>query len=324
MFEPLKNHPLVSRIIQFSHTLDDRMEFHEKSHEVMRSMGELEFLSTVFETNLKDEGFLKRSWSNYEIPFLYVFENNHFYLKFHIFPPVKSGDTQKAANIIHHHNNYILSSYTSFGPGYHTCHFGKEIIEHEDGTAEMTLTKDFFHAKGHINVVESWEPHIVFNMASTTTTLVLWSPDKKLVTDGLRNHPLVKPFKRMILLVIHALNLHKSVGVAPKDVKQYYVQDGKVLSIKEADYFGTYKEQVGDEVTMNYVQAICHFVQQMGYKNDAFISEMLSRDDLPKAWRNWLPFLISDEEIPTLYGKEEINIPKKEIRIEDLRKAFAS
>ena len=323
MFEPLKNHPLVLEIRKKSDKLEDRMVFHQESHEVMKKMGELDFVSTVFETNLKDEGFLKRKWSNYEIPFLYVFENNHFYIKYHIFPPVESGDTEKAANIIHHHNNYILSSYTMFGPGYHTCQFGKEIVDNEDGTANMHLTKDFFHAKGEVNIVDSWEPHIVFNMSDTTTTLVLWSPDKKLMTDGLRNHPMIKPFKKIILNVIHALDMHKKIGVAPKDVKQYYVQDGKVIGMKESDYFGTYKEQIGEEVSNNYVQAICHFVQRMGFKNDDFVNQMLHRNDLPNAWRKWLPMLISNEPVPTLFGKEEINIPKKEIRLEDLRIAFS-
>lgn len=322
MFEPLKKNSLVSEIIGLSDAFSDRMEFHKKSHPIMRKMGEIDFLSEVFETNLKDEGYLKRKWSNYEIPFLYVYENNHFYIKYHIFPPVKSGDTEKAANIIHHHNNYLLSSFTLFGPGYHTCHFGKEINETADGKVDMSLTKDFFHGHGEINIVESWEPHIVFNMADTTTTLVLWSLDKKLPTDGLRNHPLVKPFKKVIIAIIHALGLDKKVGVAPKGVKQYYVEDGKVLSITEEDYFATYKEQLGDEVSKNYVQAVCHFVQRMGYKNDAFVEQMLTKSDLPMAWKTWLPYLLTGESIPPLYGKEEINIPKKEIRLNDLRKAF--
>lgn len=323
MFEPLKNHPLVKDIRLLSEKLDDRLAFHFQSHSMMKKMGELEFVSTVFETNLKDEGFLHREWSNYEIPFLYIYENNHFYLKFHIFPPVKSKDTEKAANIIHHHNNYHLSSYALFGPGYHTFHFDKQIVDHKDGTATLKVTKDFFHKHGEVNVVESWEPHIVFNMDDMTTTLVLWSPDKKHATDGLRNHPLVKPFKKLLLKVIYALGLDKKVGVAPEGVKQYYVQDGKTYGMLEADYFGMYKEQKNREISMNYVQAICHFVQRMGYKNDAFLTEILSRTDLPESYKKWLPMIRSGEAIPPLYGKEEINIPKKEIRIEDIRAACA-
>lgn len=322
MFEPLRKHPIVSEVIQLSNRLSDRMDFHTQSHEYMRKMGSLDFVSKVFETNLLDDGYLKRQWSNYEIPFLYVYENNNFYLKFHIFPPVESKDTEKAANIIHHHNNYILSSFTMFGPGYHTCHFGKEILEDQDGKVQMTLEKDFFHGNGEINVVESWEPHIVFNMEDTTATLVLWSPDKKLATDGLRNNPLVKPFKKTILSAIHSLKLDRTVGVAPRDVKQYYIEDGRVISITEEDYFATYKEQLGEEVNLNYVQAVCHFVQRMSYDNREFLEKMLDRSDLPPAWNKWLGYLRNGETIPHLYGKEEINIPNKEIRLEDLRKAF--
>lgn len=322
MFLPLKEDPVVSSIIRLSDSQIDRLEFHKQSHQHLRKMSSVDFVSKAFEVNLADDGYLKRQWSNYEIPFLYIFENNNFYLKYHIFPPVKSQDTEKAANIIHHHNNYILSSYLMFGPGYHTCHFGKEIKELDNGEVKMSLEKDFFHDKGEINIVESWEPHIVFNMSDTTTTIVLWSPEKKLPTDGLRNNPIIKPFKKFILSLVHGLGLDRSIGVAPKHVKQYYVEDGKVKSISEEDYFAFYKEQVGDEINSNYVQAVCHFVQRMGYKNDEFLLNVLKRKDLPEAWKFWLPYLINDNEIPCVYGKEEINIPKKEIRIEDLRKAF--
>ena len=64
-------------------------------------------------------------------------------------------------------------------------------------------------------------------------------------------------------------------------------------------------------------------MQSLGYKNDEFVRGMMKRKDLPLAYKKWLPFLISGEKIPVLYGKEEINIPNKEIRIEDLRKACA-
>ncbi|HAW20271.1 MAG TPA: hypothetical protein DCX14_08825 [Flavobacteriales bacterium] len=323
MFEPLKDNSTVNAIRQLSDACSDRLDFHKRSEEFLRKMGSLEFASLVFETNLNDLGFLKREWTTYEIPFLYIYENNNFYLKYHIFPPVESGDTEKAANIIHHHNNYILSSFTMFGPGYHTFHFDKNIEELPDGRAKLSATKDFFHAKDQVNIVESWEPHIVFNMDDTTTTVVLWSPDKKQATDGLRNHPLVKPFKGLLLSVIHFFGLNKKVGVAPKDVKQYYVQDGETRWITEADYFGVYKEKKGDDVSLDYVQAICHFMQSLGYKNDEFVRGMMKRKDLPLAYKKWLPFLISGEKIPVLYGKEEINIPNKEIRIEDLRKACA-
>lgn len=323
MFEPLKDNPNVKAVIELSDSMDDRFGFHKKSHHSLREMGSIEFVSLVFETNLMDDGFLKRNWTTYEIPFLYIYENNNFYVKYHIFPPVASGDTEKAANIIHHHNNYLLSSYTMFGPGYHTLHFDKTIVDNPDGTANLKLTKDFFHGTNEISVVESWEPHIVFNMSDTTTTIVLWSPDKKLVTDGLRNHPLVKPFKRIILSVIYLFGLDKVVGVAPKGVKQYYVEDGRVIGITEDDYFGVYKEKSGDAISTDYIQAICHFVQRMGYRNDSFIYKMLDRPDLPAGYKKWLPMLLDGTDIPPLYGKEEINIPKKELRLTEVRTACA-
>lgn len=321
MFEALFNDPLVKSVIDLSDRLDDRMAFHQQSHPIMREMAKPEFIARVFETNLKDEGFLNRQWTNYEIPFLYLYENNHFYLKYHIFLPVASKETHKAANIIHHHNNYHLSSMTVFGPGYHTLQFEKEIKHFQDGSAQLKITEDFFHKTYEVNVVESWEPHIVFNMDDMTTTLVLWSPDEKHMTDGLRNHPLIKPFKKILLKGIHAFGLDKRFGVAPKDVMQYYVEDGKVVAIRESDYFDYYKNQKGQDVVENYIQSICHFMQRIGYKNSDFLTQTIEASSTPVAWKKWLTKLRDGGEIPMVFGKEEINIPKKAMYLDEVRKA---
>ncbi len=175
---------LIDSLRKLSNDFDDRRQFHEQAKSLLSEMSKPEFIAYIFEKNLKDEKYLKRAWSTYEIPFLYIDETNQFYTKFHVFPPIKSRDTEKAANIVHHHNNYLLTSLTVQGPGYHTMHFSKEVEELEGDKVKLTLTKDFFHDNMEFSLVDSYEPHIVFNMNKLTTTLVLWSPDQKHMTDG--------------------------------------------------------------------------------------------------------------------------------------------
>lgn len=321
MFKRLRNDPLVSAICDLNDAESDRKLFHQRAESILKEMDNAEFCGKVLEANLKDPVFLNREWSNYEIPHLNIHESDDFYLKYHIFLPVKSGDTSKSSNIVHHHNNYILSSLLAYGKGYHTMHFGKEIAKNADGSYALSIEKDFFHERGSVNVVDSWEPHIVFNMDETTATLVLWSPDQKRITDGLRNHPAIKPFKGILLKVIHGLGANNAVGVAPKDVMQFYLDQGKMIGVKEADYFDFYKDQKGPEVDSNYTQAICHFMQLVGYRNESFLQEMLSQD-LPAHWNRWLSALLQGEEIPAVYGKEKLNTPSGEIRLEELRSAI--
>lgn len=317
----IKEERLISDLRQLSDEVQDRRKFHEAAKPLLEAMSEPDFIAYVFEKNLNDPKYLKRAWSTYEIPFLYIDETNHYYTKYHIFPPVESRDTEKAANIVHHHNNYLLTSFTVQGPGYHTMHFAKEIQELEGNEVKLKLEKDFFHGNREFSLVDSYEPHIVFNMNKLTTTLVLWSPDQKHLTDGLRNHPLIKPFKKPIIATINALKLNRIVGVSDAKVYQWYVQDGKSYKILEEDYFGMYKAVLGPEIDEFFTQAVSLFVQQSRYNNQEFLQSKIDSDDTPDHWKKWLGYLIEGKTIPEVYGKEEINIPSKKITQSEVRKA---
>lgn len=314
---------LIEQVRELSDELVDRRLFHERARLLLQKMSEPAFIHFVFEMNLKDPGYLKREWSTYEIPFLYIFENDHFYMKYHVFPPVESRDTEKAANIVHHHNNYLLTSYTVQGPGYHTMHFDKQVDELGNNRVRLKLTKDFYHGDKDFSFVDSYEPHLVFNMKELTTTLVLWSPDQKRTTDKFRNNRLIKPLKQPIIKLIHLFGAGRSFGIADKNVYQWYVQNGECIAISEEDYFAKYKAVKGESVNRFYAQAVCKFVQQSGYRNDAFLMQMLAKDDLPRHWSEWLVMLLNDVEIPEVFGKEDINIPSGKMTKTDVRATCA-
>lgn len=314
---------IIDNVRKLSEECEDRREFHEKSKPYLEKMAEPEFIHWMFEQNLNDPGYLQREWTTYEIPFLYIFENDHFYIKYHVFPPVESKETFKAANIIHHHNNYLLTSYTAQGPGYHTMHFDKHIEELGENKVRVKLTQDFFHDNKEFSFIDSYEPHLVFNMDDLTTTIVLWSPDKKHMTDGLRNNPLIKPFKKPLIKMIHMLGMARQIGVADKDVSQWYVLNGESFSIREEDYFGMYKEKSGPEVNDFYTQAVCLFVQRSGYNNKSFLEKMISQESTPVHFKKWLGYLLEEKSIPDVYGKEEINIPGGRMTMDDVRTVCA-
>jgi hypothetical protein len=311
---------IKKEIRSLSELESDRRQFHANAHPLLRELGKPEQIHEIFERNLIDSGYLHRQWSTYEIPFLFIDETDHFYLKFHVFPPVASRDKEKAANIIHHHNNYLLTSLTVQGPGYHTLHFDPELGKQNQSQLTARITKDFFHGSNEFSFVDSYEPHLVFNMDALTTTLVLWSPDRKLPTDSLRNNRVIKPFKKPVLKVVKALGLSRQIGVADKKVYQWYVENGKIIQILEEDYFGMYKAVTGPEVDDFYTQAVCKFVQQSGYTNKEFLRPLIDKQNTPKHWQKWLSYLIEDKEIPEVFGKEEFNIPSKRMMLEDVRK----
>jgi len=311
----------IQEVIDLSDKIDDRRRFHEAAKPWLLKMGTPEYIHKVFEMNLMDNGFLQRKWSTYETPFLYLFENNHFYLKYHVFLTVKSMDVEKTTNIIHHHNNYLLSSLAAFGSGYYTIHYDKKIVSNPDGTHSLKRTRDFNHLPGEISFVDSYEPHVVFNPSELSATTVLWSPDKKQITDNLRNHPLVKPFKKLLIRIIHFFGASRQLGVAEENVCQYYLENGKYYAVKETEIFESFKAEMGPEVDDYYINALALFMQKTNYKNTSFLNQMIKKETTPETWKKYLTQLANGEPINEVYGRETLYIPNGEMRKEDLLRA---
>ena len=287
----LRDNTLISKIIQLSNELEDSLIFHKKSQYILKKMGKLDFVSEVFESNLLDNLFLKRKWTSFDIPHLSVYTNDDIDLKYHIFLPPKSKNTEMASYLIHHHMDHILSSYVFFGEGYHTIQFNKEITTNSDGTFNMRISKDFFHANSEINILDSWSPHIIFNVPKTTTTLVLWSKSN-----------------------------NSDMGINKRE--NYYPDKGNFMKISDEEFvIEAKKEDDYDENSDNHIQAICYFMQEIGYKNTSFLKRIIQSSDLPVTWKKWLSLLLSDNVIQAPYFDDEINILKKQISIADIRNA---
>lgn len=286
-----KKNTLISKIIQLANESKDSLSFHKKSQYVLKEIGTSDFVSKVFEKNLLDNLFLKRKWTSFDIPHLSIYTDNDIDLKYHIFIPPKSKNTEMASYLIHHHMEYILSSYVFFGEGYHTIQFNKEITPNLDGTFNMKISKDFFHAYGEINILDSWCPHVIFNVSTTTATLVLWSKD---------NNPMMDIKKR----------------------ENYYPEKGNLKRIDEEEFIiEVKKEDNYYENSEKHIQAICYFMQEIGYDNNTFIKQILQSSDLPASWKKWLSFLESRDYINSPDFDQEINILKKQISISDIRNA---
>ena len=287
----LRDNTLISKIIQLSNELEDSLIFHKKSQFILKKMGKLDFVSEVFESNLLDNLFLKRKWTSFDIPHLPVYTNDDIDLKYHIFLPPKSKNTEMASYLIHHHMDHTLSSYVFFGEGYHTIQFNKEITANSDGTFNMRISKDFFHANSEINILDSWSPHVIFNVPKTTTTLVLWSKSN-----------------------------NSDMGINKRE--NYYPDKGNFMKISDEEFVNeAKKEDDYDENSDNHIQAICYFMQEIGYKNTSFLKRIIQSSDLPVTWKKWLSLLLSDNVIHAPYFDDEINILKKQISIADIRNA---
>ena len=289
MIETLKENSLVSQIIDNYNNSIVSLKFHKDSHKIIELMTSTDFLSKVFEMNLLDNIFLSKKWTSFDIPYLDIFSNNDFDLRIHIFSPTISNNVH-SSYLIHHHMDYILSSYVFFGEGYHTIEYEKSIVDNADGTYQLNISKDFFHANGTTNIVDSFVPHILFNVSEPTATLVLWSKCNQ------------------------GMDLNKR--------ENYYLDNSNFLRISDKEFLIEAKKVKNyEDNSEKHVQAICYFIQQIGYKSPSFIKQILKRSDLPNTWYKWLSLLLLGDHINFPYFNDKINTLNKQMSIEDIRNA---
>jgi hypothetical protein len=314
----------ISQIKNFNLAYTDRKLFHEKSGELLLQMvADKNFWVEVFKQNLTDKGYLKRKWSMYEIPFLYVYENDDFYLKVHLFVPLKTYEPKIMASAIHHHNNYLITTHAAFGSGYETMLFEKDfVIDSISKQVNLKIREHFTQKERPLHTVDSWEPHVVINPTSLSATLVVWSPDKKRATDSLRSNPLLKAIKMPLRKLIYAFGLDKKVGIAANETYQFYPKDGKFYAVLEDEYFEPTRSQVGPEVDDYSIQTVFAFMQRMGFNDLEFLNNLKKNQDVPNYYHKWIDMLLNNQFIPDNYAKENINVPGGKITVEDI--LFAS
>ncbi|MEZ4937851.1 MAG: hypothetical protein R2799_09715 [Crocinitomicaceae bacterium] len=314
MQDILKDHPYIKELLKIEAESVDRHEFHKNSHSLMAKMGQdKEFLKLVLKRNFIDKGYQQHEWSEFNIPFFYIYETDHFVLKLHIFPRNKEKIDGLAAHAIHHHNNYILSSYAFFGSGYESMLFDKRPGVDNELISKMGITNHFHQKDWNPSVVDSWEPHIVFVPDSLSATLVLWTPDEKRKTDKLRQNPILKPIKKPLRAIIHKLGMTNKLGIAENKTYQWY-PDPKgrgFQAILEEEYFAPSKAAKGPKVDEYSMNMIGFFIQNAELVDKKMIEEVIKQPTMPEYMKKVLQRILNDEKIEEVFHIQEINVPQK-------------
>ncbi|MBP9069681.1 MAG: hypothetical protein KBG47_09245 [Bacteroidia bacterium] len=322
----MKNYQYIKKIIALNTEHSSRHLFHEEAGKLLIEMSkDKEFWFKLIKQNLTDKGYLNRKWTMYDIPFLYVYECDDFLVKVHLFVPLSTYEPHIVASAIHHHNNYMLSTYAAFGSGYETMLFEKDFkIDPRTKEVDLKIREHFSQKQKPLHLVDAWEPHVVVNPTSLSATLILWSPDKKRVTDSLRSNPLLKAIKMPLRKLIYALRMDKKVGIASKETYQFYVKDNKFFAILEDEFFAPTRAKAGEEVDDYSVQTVFSFIQKMDFDDKEFLRNLKTSSDVPLYYHKWIDMILNDQPIPDTFAKETINVPGGVIKIQDVMKADSS
>jgi len=288
MFSNIYSSDTINKLLSIKKDVGTNINFHKKAHKILPELDSIKFISKVFEQNLKHHSFLNKQWTSCEIPQLTVYEDDEITIRYHFFLPVNNLNNDNAAYLIHHHGDNILSSHIFHGPGYQTIEFQKEILNFSDKSYMLKISKDFFHANGDTYLLKDYTPHLVFNVSKPTASIALWSNLNLNTNEKLR------------------LNYTLEKG------KFYGFTDSQFITEVEKDLRFEYNSE-------KHIQAICYFMQKLGYKNNFFINGLLQVGKLNVFWDKWLTKLKNDDQIKLPYFENSINTLGKDISLEAIR-----
>jgi len=320
----LNKNPYIKSLLQLNEQFPDRRSFHQAAETLLMEMGkDKAFIGEVIQRNFADEGYTKQKWSLYNIPFFFVYETKDFNLKIHLFPALASKEPEIAASCIHHHNNYMLSSFAFHGSGYESFLFHKNYEwNEEDKSAKFSIRKNFHQRDVPVSFVDAWEPHLVFNPTALSATLILWTPDKKRKSDTLRQIPALKLIKKPLRAVINAFGLANNMGIAAKKTYQFYPNGNKIIGIEENEFFEPTRSAVGLAVDIYSIQTVFKFIEEGAYLDKAFLIK--KRATLPGYYQPFIDSYLAGNTIEETFAKAEINIPQKHFNKADILAATAN
>jgi hypothetical protein len=324
MQEQLEKHPYIQEIISLEKQYQDRKEFHRHAESTLVKMGQDDdFLKAVVKRNFEDPGYLAQKWSLYNIPFFYIYETADFNVKIHFFPGMKQFVPGTAAHCIHHHNNYILTTAAIFGSGYEAMLFDKQItMDPQSLETHLKLYKTFSQAEFPVHMVDSWQPHLVYNPESYSATLQLWTPEEKKITDGLRSNPVLKAFKKPIRQLIYSFGLEKKFGISAKRTYQWYPEGRHFKAIEENEYFAPTRKSVGDDVNRYSMQTVFYFIQKRQIADTVLLERLKKNPSTPAYYIPFINMLLKGEPVQETFCKETINIPQKTYKRQDVFNAL--
>jgi hypothetical protein len=289
---------------------------HERSRPILQEMSaDRAVLTEITRRHLMVSGTL--NGRNYPVLGMNVELNPDFHLVANFWIPLPDHRTNLSTKAIHHHGTMLLTTVTSFGPGYEHWVFARpELVDDEERLFELKLTDRSRHALHDVAFVDKYIPHCPFYPSSLTVTYALWTSDKETTWLDLvkRIGPIRKRSAQLKKLAI-SMGLAHTLDLKVVRDFDYYPCDGAFRPEPERVEFPRGPNE-------DYLYSLFHVMQQTS--NDGMVrtlEEKLASDneiDNPQLVRALMGELVSGRTIvPRLseghYNRERANFTAQQV-----------
>ena len=287
----------------------DRYAAHTQSREFLLEMArDQRILHEIIKKNLSNLQFLQKT-RHYSTLAMTIHEDSEFSVMLNIYPPLPDRRSDTSFQSVHHHGNLILTSVAAFGPGYSSLLFKRGFqIDPDTGQTLMELEKEYQNKLYDVGFVDANQPHIVFYPSDFSGTYALWSDYKKSTKDVAKRLGIVRKLKKPLSKIVTMLGLGRLLGLNTVRYFDFYPDNGKLIAMKEREAY------IAEGSNENFLQNIFCFVQKTGFTDDAFIQDLIGKQEVPAEAKHFMRMLLRGETIVDSFFEGHIDVPKVNLR----------
>jgi len=219
--------------------------------------GDPKFLTDVLKHHLAKPGTLNTL--HYPVVGIEIEANEHFTLVANCWIPLPDRASNVSTKAIHHHGDMLLTTATSFGPGYE--HWTFETPAVVDATKEiydLKLIERAPHPLNHVEFVDAYIAHLPLYPPETTITYALWSSRFPTTwKDRVKRFPLLQRNSSRLRSMAKKLGLAKQLELKVVEYFDFYPTSEGFRGIRNREEFPLTTNE-------DYLASLFHILQKTG------------------------------------------------------------
>jgi hypothetical protein len=256
---PLQAHAI--ELLSIFKRASSKYEAHQQSRNVLRAMAaDPSCLRAALADAIQKPGGLNaRHFPSIGLP---IAHNAHFTLVANCFLPLPNGETDITTNSVHHHGHLLLTTVTTFGPGYRHWRFtSPKAVDPERDVFSLEVLDREQHGPNHVAFVDSLMPHAVMFPSSLTVTFALWSSRHEVTwRDHIKRLRALEARREWLEKIVRRFRLSAALGLNAEGYFDFYpVEDG----------FKGMRRRIQFQRGPNedFLHTLFHILQQTGNEN---------------------------------------------------------
>ncbi len=297
----------------------DKYAAHQRAQPVLLDMAASPSVFTaVLRQHLERDNALEIK--HYPVVSIDIEANSHFNLVANCWIPLPDRDTNVSTKAIHHHGEMLLTTVTTFGPGYeHWLFTSPEVDAQASDVYHMRLVERAPHPEGHAAFVDANIGHVPFYPPSLTVTLALWSSRHPTTwKDHVKQMPALHKHSTALREVAATMGLSRALDLKIAEYFDFF---------PSADGFRCMKDRKEFELGPNedYLCSLFHILQATG--NEALGSAVRRRLDAATVSNHALAVQLLDDlksgqPIEGRLSPGHFGVPFANFRAEDIECAL--